>query len=290
MPDTILTVRGQAYGRNIIHLAQQKTSKIYPYVYVKSSGEISGKTFFQDRIGQWEMSAKTTPNAVTPENDPNLSRRMSFIKTENDARLLDRSLDLQVLSDPKSQMTVAASQSIGRTMDDEIIDKATGLANTGETGSSTVALPAGQIIADAGTGLTFEKVKQTNRILDDNDVEKEDRTFVTSPKGIDDLLSQTEVTSSDFSSLRAIMTGSLNGMWMGFNWIMSTRLSIASDIRKCFAFHKYGICYGMLEQAYVEVDKRPDRSYSHQVYYEINHGSVRLEEERVVQVDIDETA
>jgi hypothetical protein len=284
MSDSLLTLRAQTYGRNILHLAQQKGSKLYPHVYVKDG--IEGKTFFQDRIGQWSMSTKASPNAVTPENDPVLSRRMGFIKTEHDSRLLDRSLDLQVLSDPKSEMTIAASQSIGRAIDDQILTKLIGDANYGESGASTQSLTAAQQIANGSTGLTFAKVNQTNRIFNDNDIEPEDRIFVVSPQGIEDLLGVTQATSSDYSTLKAIQSGSMDGTWMGFKWIMSTRLAVASSVRSCIAFHKYGLCYGATEQPYVEVDKRADRSYSHQVYYEVNHGAVRLEEERVVQVDI----
>ena len=76
---------------------------------------------------------------------------------------------------------------------------------------------------------------------------------------------------------------------MGFKWIKSTLLSVASNIRTCFAFQKTGICVGMSEAPMVRVDELPGKSYSTQIYYELNIAAVRLEEAKVVKVDIDET-
>jgi hypothetical protein len=75
---------------------------------------------------------------------------------------------------------------------------------------------------------------------------------------------------------------------MGFQWIMSTRLPVTSTIRSCYAFHKYGICGALAEMPFVRTDERADLSYSWQVYYELNIGATRLEEDRVVLVKIDE--
>ena len=104
-------------------------------------------------------------------------------------------------------------------------------------------------------------------------------------------MAEEKATSSDYSTLRAIQNGQFAGnSWMGFQWIMSTRLTVASSIRECFAFQKYGICAGLPTLPFVRTDERADVSYAWQVYYELNIGTTRLEEDRVVQVDIDEVA
>ena len=54
MADTQNVVYAQAYGRNIMQLAQQKYSKLANTVYMKPN--VRGKTFFQDQIGEWSMS------------------------------------------------------------------------------------------------------------------------------------------------------------------------------------------------------------------------------------------
>lgn len=280
-------IYAQAYSRNIMQLAQQKESKLYNTVYLKPN--VSGKTFFQDQIGEWAMEQKATRNAQTPNNDPNLARRMGIMVDYHDNRLLDRGDELRTISDPRSAYTIAAGRSLGRQIDDVIIDSLGGTALSGETGSTSVTLPASQIIVNGGTGLTFDKVRQAKRILDDADVEMEDRFFVASPAGLEDLLAETEATSSDFVTVKSLVRGEIDS-WMGFKWITSTRLDVdGSNIRQCFAFQRYGVCTATLSAPLVRTDERRDLSYSWQVYYELNIGSVRLEEDRVVRVDIDES-
>ena len=287
MADTNNVIYAQQYSENIMHLAQQKMSKLWPAVYQKTN--VRGKNVFQDQIGEWSMSIKSGRNPATPSSDPNLARRMAVMNAYQDAVLLDRSDELKVISDPRSSYTMAAGKAIGRQIDDIIIDALGGDALTGETGATTTSFPSAQQIAHGGAGLTFAKVRQASRILNDNDVEVEDRYFVASPAGIEDLLGETEATSSDFTTVRAIQTGQFQDQtWMGFKWIMSTRLDLSSDIRTCFAFHKYGVCAALSEMPFVRTDERTDLSYSWQVYYELNIGSTRLEEDRVVQVDIQE--
>ena len=290
MPNTQLELRSQQYGRNIMMLAQQKYSKLYTNVMLKT--DINGKTFFQDQIGEWSMATKGSLNPDTPENDPNFARRMGTIITKNDNRFLDRSVNLQIMSDPKAPMAMSAGSSIGRTIDDELIDAALGNSFSGETGATAVPLPAGQIILNGGTNLTFAKVKQAKQKFDDNNVEEEDRYFVISPAGVTKLLDDTNLTSSDFNTVNAINAGTMpkDAVWMGFKWIISTRLDTAANITSGFAFHKYGLCLGMTEMPFVRTDERKDKSYSWQIYYELNLGGIRLEEDRVVQVDYDITA
>lgn len=287
--DTNNVIYAQDYSENIMQLAQQDMSKLWSAVYQKTN--VRGKHFFQDQIGEWNMSPKAGRNPQTPSSDPNLARRMAIMLDYHDNVLLDRSDELKVISDPRSAYTIAAGKAIGRQIDDIIIDALGGDAKTGETGSTTTALPSDQIILNGGTGLTFDKVRQSQRILNDNDVEQEDRFFVTSPQGIEDLMGEDKATSSDYNTLKAIQSGQFAGnSWMGFQWIMSTRLDVdGSNIRDCFAFHKYGVCAGLPQGPFVRTDERADLSYSWQVYYELNIGATRLEEDRVVKVEIDES-
>lgn len=284
---TELDVRAQQFSRNVVPLAQQKFSKFYMTVMQKDG--VNAKSFSQDQIGQWSMTPKAGLNVDTPENDPNLQRRWAYIETYHDARLLDRSVNLQILSDPKSQMTQNAARAIGRQMDDVIYAASLGNAAYGENGGSTATLPAGQIILNGGANLTVDKIRQAGQILDDNDVEEDGRCAWISPAGIQALLGDAQATSSDYMNVKALVAGQINTFY-GFTIVKSTRLTVAANIRQCVFFQMQGVCAGTPELMYVRTDERADKSYSWQVYYELNVGAVRLEEERVVRVDIDETA
>lgn len=288
MADTQNTVYAQAYARNIMQLAQQKYSKLLPACYVKPN--TPGKVFYQDQIGKWSMDVKAGRNVQTPNNDPNLARRMATMVDYHDNRMLDRGDELRMLSDPRSAYTIAAAQSIARKIDSVIATALVGTANYGETGSSSITLGTDAIsgishIAGTPTSLTFARVTQAKKILDSEDVESEDRYFVVNPEGLEDLLNTTQATSSDYNSVKALIRGEID-TWMGFKWIMSNQLVSSGTLTTCAAFQKYGICVGMSAEPMVRTDERSDLSYSWQVYYELNIGAVRLEEQRVVKVDV----
>ena len=282
MADSQNVIYAQAYGQNIMQLAQQKYSKLINTVYMRPN--VRGRTFFQDQIGQWTMSLKGGRNSATPNNDPNLARRMGVMLDYNDARLLDRTDELKVISDPRSAYTIAAAQSLGRQMDDTIIQSGLlGNALSGEAGTTSVT--NSNLVLASSASMTLARIIAVKQTLDLNDVEMEDRYFVCRPDALDNLLNTTAATSSDYNSVRALIRGEIN-TWMGFNWIMSTRISAASSSTLIgIAYQKNGVCFAMATEPFVQTDYRSDLSYSWQVYYELNIGAVRLEEARVVIVN-----
>lgn len=282
MADTPNNIYAQAYGQNIMQLAQQKFSKLINTVYLRPN--VRGRTFFQDQVGQWSMSLKGGRNSSTPNNDPNLQRRMGVMLDYNDARLLDRTDELKIISDPKSAYTIAAAQSLGRQMDDTIIQQGLlGNALSGESGSTSVT--NSNIVLASSASMTLARIIAVKQTLDLNDVEMEDRYIVCRPDALDNLLNTTAATSSDYNSVKALVRGEIN-TWMGFNWIMSTRISAASSSTLIgIAYQKYGVCFAMASEPFVRTDERQDLSYSWQVYYELNIGAVRLEEARVVIIN-----
>lgn len=277
MADTQNVIYAQAYGTNIMQLAQQKYSKLMNTVYTRQN--VRGKTFFQDQIGAWAMETKGGRNTATPNNDPILGRRMGIMVDYHDNRLLDRGDELKSISDPRSAYTIAAAQSIGRKIDDVILAAAVGTAYSGETGSTSVT--NGNIVLLTAASITLARIIAVKKALDDKDIEQEDRFFVTNTTVLNNLLDVTEATSADYASVKALIRGEID-TWMGFKWIMSTRIPSGNV---GVAYQKYGLCMAMADAPMVRTDERSDLSYSWQVYYELNMGAVRLEEDRCVVVN-----
>ena len=273
MADTQNAIYAQAYSQNIMQLAQQKYSKLINTVYMKPN--VRGKTFFQDQIGEWEMETKGGRNVDTPNNDPVLGRRMGIMVDYHDNRMLDRGDELKSISDPRSAYTIAAAQSLGRKIDDVIVAAIRGSAYTGETGSTTA--PTAAIIAVTAAAMSLAFILSCKKALDDNDVEMEDRYMVVNTEALSSMLDVTEIGSADYNSVKALVRGEID-TYLGFKWIMSTRVN-SSDVG--YAYQKYGICLAMGAAPMVRTDERSDKSYSWQVYYELNIGAVRLEENRV---------
>jgi hypothetical protein len=276
------------YRANVIHLAQQKGSKLRAAVRVNT--DVVGKADHFDRVGKGTAKKKTSRHADTPlMNTPHSRRRVTMDPYEY-ADLVDKSDKVRLLISPESEYVIAGANAMGRAMDDVIIAAATGnsVSVDEDEATATVALGAGQQIAHGSAGMTVAKLRQAARILDDADVEEEDRHIVLSPVGFEDLLATTEVTSSDYNTVKALVQGTINS-FMGFTFHKSTRLSKSGNIRTGFAWHMAGIGLSIGTDIVTRISERPDKSYAIQVYHCMDIGAVRVEEERVVQIDYDES-
>lgn len=288
MSNQITTAFVQQYSANLQHLSQQKGSRLRGLVRVEA---VRGKQAFFDQIGSQVASVRTTRGADTILNDTPHSRRMVTLADYEVADLIDDQDKLRMIVDPTSTYAQAQAFAIGRAMDDVIIAAATGTSLTGETGGTSVTLPAGQTIAAGAAGLTLAKLREAKYIMDSNDVDPSiPRIIVCSPKQIQDLLSDTTITSADYNTVKALVMGDIN-TFMGFNFITSTRLSLdaATDVRTCFAYAVDGLLLAVAKDLYVRIDERPDKSYAMQVYACMSIGATRMEEEKVVQLNCDES-
>ena len=286
MSSQVTTAFVQQYSANIQMLSQQMGSLLRDKVRLES---VVGKNAFFDQVGSVTAQKRTSRHSDTPQIDtPHARSRVSLVDYEF-ADLIDDQDKVRMLIDPTSSYAQAAAFAMGRAMDDEIIAAATGTAYTGETGSTSTALPAGQKITESGTnGLTIAKLREAKKILDLNSVDPSiTRHIIVSPKQIDDLLGTTSVTSSDFNTVKALVQGEIN-TFMGFNFIVSNRLSIASSKRSCIAYAQDGIAMGVGKDVTARIDERADKGYATQVYYCGSFGATRMEEEKVVEIQAHE--
>jgi len=272
----------EQYSSNIQMLSQQKGSLLRDKVRLES---VTGKNAFFDQIGSVTATVRSTRHSDTPQADtPHSRRRVSLVDYEF-ADLVDDLDKVRMLVDPTSSYAQAAAYAMGRAMDDAIITAATGSADTGVAGGTAVTLPAGQIITEAGTtGMTIAKLREAKEIIDLADVDPSlPRHIIVSPKQISDLLGTTEVSSSDFNTVKALAQGDIN-TFLGFNFVVSNRLAVASQIRDCIAFVGDGIALAVGKDSTARIDERSDKGYATQVYYSAAFGATRMEEEKVVKI------
>jgi hypothetical protein len=283
----VTTAFVQQYSANVQMLSQQKGSLLRDAVRTES---MTGKNAFFDQVGKATAQKRTTRHADTPQIDtPHARRRVTLVDYEY-ADLIDEQDKVRMLIDPTSAYAQAAAFALGRAMDDEIISAALGTAFTGETGSTSTALPAGQQIANGGADLTVAKLRTAKKTLDLASVDPSiPRYIAVGPDQIEALLGDTNVTSSDFNTVKALVQGEVN-QFMGFNFITTNRLSKAGNIRSCFAWAEDGLALAIGKDVMARIDERSDKGYATQVYYCMSIGSTRMEEEKVVQIDCDESA
>jgi len=203
------------------------------------------------------------------------------------ADLIDDADKVAMLIDPTSSYANAAAYAIGRAVDTAIIDAADGTALTGKSGSTSTALPAGQIVgvASPAAGLTIAKMVNAKKILDQNNVDPSIKRYIAvHPEQIEDLLNDSTVTSADYNTVKALVQGDIN-TFMGFEFITSTRLNTdSSSYRQVLAWAEDGITLAMGKDLMTQITQRADKSYSTQVYVCAQFGATRMEEEKVVQI------
>lgn len=286
MSTQVNTAFVQQYSANVQMLSQQMGSRLRDTVRVES---MTGKNAFFDQVGSATAQKRTTRHGDTPQIDtPHARRRVSLVDYEY-ADLIDDQDKIRMLIDPTSAYARAAAAAMGRAIDDEIIAAATGTAYTGETGSTSTALPAAQQIANGGTDLTVAKLREAKKILDLSDVDPSiPRYIAVGPDQIENLLSDTNVTSADFNTVKALVQGEVTA-FMGFNFIMTNRLAKSGNIRSCFAWAEDGLALAIGKDVNARIDERADKGYATQVYYCMSIGSTRMEEDKVVQIDCDES-
>ncbi len=101
------------------------------------------------------------------------------------------------------------------------------------------------------------------------------------------MLGTTEVTSSDFNSVKALANGEVNS-FLGFNFIVSNRLDISSSKRLCLVWAMDGCKMAIGQDLMTRIDERSDKGYAHQVYVCQSLGATRMEESKVVTIQAHE--
>lgn len=302
----------QQYRSNVIHLAQQRGSRLWEFVQLKDN--VKGKAEYFERVGQTEMRDVTGRHDDTPQMDTPHSRRRATMITSDWADLVDKADDIRVLIDPTSAYSMSAGMAVGRRKDKHIIDAAVGNAYGGEDGSSTVALPAGQKVAvnygGSNVGMTLAKLLAAKEIFDSSEIGGDQgdtykRIIVIGAQQLRELLGDQKLTSADYTTVRALVRGEIND-FLGFTFVRIEPRKAApsagtasgnnkhglpynqsTDVTTCVAFYgpSIGLAIGQMET--FKISERADKRYSMQVYVEMDMGATRVEDEGVVTIACD---
>jgi hypothetical protein len=278
------------FSDNFIHLASQKASKLAGAVRMEQVND--AKQFFFDRMDTVSMVQSVSRHEDTPLTEVPFSRRRVTFNTYRAVDLIDNPDRVKMAKDPTSPTMKQLMAAMNRQKDDVLIAAALGSAysvNSADS-ASAVSLPAAQKIANGSADLTLAKLLEAKKKLLSNDVDpaEEPMYVVVGPDQLEALLSVTTNTSVDFNSVRALMNAELD-TWCGFKFIISTRLAKVGDIRSCFAWAKSGIGLAMNGTPNIRISERSEKNYSTQVFVECSMGATRIEDEKVVQIDCDES-
>jgi len=281
----VTTAFVQQYTTNVQLLLQQRGSKLRDAVSV---GNYTGKAAKAvEQIGAVTAQKRVSRHADTPLISTPHDARWVFPSDYEWADLIDDQDKLRMLIDPTNPYAINGAYAMGRAADDEIIAAALGTSKTGENGTTSTAFDtANQQIAVGAAGLTIAKLREALEIFRANEVDLEmDPLFMAvSAKQLTDLLATTEVTSSDYNSVKALVNGQLD-TFLGFKFINIERLGVdASSYRRVIAWAKSGLHLGIWGDVETMITPRADKSYANQVYVKETIGATRTDEKKVVEI------
>lgn len=289
MSTQVTTAFVQQYSANVQMLLQQQGSRFRGAV---RNEMVVGKQAFFDQIGATAARRRTSRHSDTPRMDTPHARRRVALEDFDWADLLDNEDKVRTLIDPTSSYAQAAAWAMGRAIDEVIFDAAIGTAQTGETGSTPTALPGGQTIAAAATGLSLAKLITAKKLMDAADVPTDGRYIAVTADEIEDLLNLTTVTSSDYNTVKALVQGELN-TYLGFEFIRCDGLRLdgtkiisvdGSSNRQVIAWQRDMLCLGVGAAPNARITERDDKNYATQVFYSMSVGATRMQESGVVVI------
>lgn len=286
MAVTISNAYIQTFERTVRQLAQQGVSRVRPYVTERSE---NSQKHNWDRLGKGAAVQKVATLVATPAQQLAWSRRVSIAQTWHAGEAVEQEDIVQMLIDPNSAVAENLAMSMRRAMDDIIITAATGNATDGAGGA--VAFPAGQLIGDGTTPISFDMVTAVQELFMTNDITPDiEKVFVVGPTQVRKLMQLTEQTSADYVQRQALQTLSSTGIvpnWMGFTWVMSTRLLVPlAGQLSCLAFTKRALGFHVPRDITVRVQEDPSVSFAWRLYAYATAGATRVEDEQIVHVKV----
>jgi len=284
------------FGTNWEFLPQQKPSILKGCV---TPATVNGEKKSFNQLGQMQMSRITERLGKTRVSElPSDKRWLTSVPYDVANRYDEWDQDfLGSVVLPTSETVQAHHMAYNRACDQVIIDSALGTTYTGEDGVIAAPFDSNQVVAvdyvtsgsPANSGLTLAKLIALKSLFGKNLVEDgEEIFFVHTQQQLDDLLLTTQVTSSDYAAVKALVEGAVT-RFMGMTFKRSELLpKDSSDIRTCFAFVKRGVKFTDSGRK-VHMDILPTENHALQIRSVAKLGGARMEEKLVAKVYCDES-
>lgn len=221
--------------------------------------------------------------------------------------------ELKSIADPKAAISMSVIAAANRFYDDLVINAAFGTTQRGQdaqtltgetfptTASTTTSASApygGFLVADtfgagASVGMTFNKIREAQRVLRHYEVnlEAEKPVLVVGSQQISDLLGQVEVIDKSYNDSAVVENGEVTSI-LGTMIVSSERLNTSSSntLRNCIMFVRSGMHLGIWKDMSTRIDNRQDlSSQPWQLYSMISAGACRTQLGKVIQINCADT-
>jgi hypothetical protein len=247
---------------------------------MRTRSGVQGNTVKFPKIGKGVATVRVPQTDVTPLN-VTYSQVTATMTDYIAAEYSDIFHQSHVNFDERRELVQVVSKSIARRMDQLCIDALNAAASP-----STVATSVG----GAGTNMNIEKLRAAAKALNDKNVPAENRHLLVHSSQLDAMLGETEISSADFASVKALVRGEVNS-FMGFQiHTMGDRDEGGlpkPSTRTCFAWHQDSMGYAESMAQKSEVNYIPEKT-SFLVSSMFSAGAVAIDDEGIVKISCTE--
>ena len=208
---------------------------------------------------------------------------------------------------PDSSYTRNLMAAFNRQKDDTIIaafDATVTLKGENVTGTAPITTGSGgntvwradpRLLDTANASGKFDlaRILIASRLLQQNGAQGR-RYAACSPASLEQLLSDTTITSADYNAVRMLMSGEID-TFMGFKWNVTPRYvtgakklnsGSATNVTgyDCHFYTDAAMVFGMVNDVRIKFSEIPQRGHALQAYHEFGVGAVRMDENAIVRV------
>lgn len=284
---TITQAFVQQWDTTLRHELGQKDSRLMKAV--TDRGSITGESF---TITNLDDDGSTLPVNTVRHGDTQWSNDVFVtavvtMKDFYDAKPLDRNDIPKMLVNPVTGGDYMAKLIAKRNRTvDNLIYRACRDAQLKKDGTSE-SLPSGQKIAHGSAGFTKAKLIQARKLFRANECDEhngEELYIAYTADMLEDILSDTTLTSADFMAVKMLQAGDVASKWMGFNWTPFEGIDpVSSSTYYTVAWAKSGIHIGKgFEEG--NVTRRGDKKDLWQVSLGASYGAGRQQAKKVVEI------
>ena len=293
MPDQITTAFVQEYKAAVELLMQQEGSRFRSAVTTDSY--VGKAASVVEQFGAVAARRRTQRHQDTPLLDVPQDKRWVFPHDYDWGSLIDDTDKLRMIIDPTSAYARNGASAMTRAQDDEIIGAFFADAKVGEDGDETEQFDTSnfQISVDVGgtaSSLNVAKLQAALvKFLQANKGDVSETMYVgVSALEHDAMLKQIQATSREFNGGNPVLVNGRIQTFMGFDFILTERLEVASGNRLLPAWVPSGMHLALWQDIQAKVSERSDKSYAWQVYLNQTIGATRLQQGKVVQILVDD--
>lgn len=239
---------------------------------------VEGSTVKFPKIGKGSATIRVPQTDVTPLN-VSYSQVTATMEDYIAAEYSDIFNQQKVNFNERQELVQVVSGAIARRMDQIVLDA---------LNASSTSLTVANSVGGGTTNLNIEKLRAAKKLLDGKNVPMEGRSILIHANSLSALLGETEVTSADFNTVRALVTGDIN-TFMGFRFITfgdrdEGGLPVdGSDDRTLYAFHRDALGLGIGMNQTSRVDYIAEKT-SFLVASMFSAGAVAIDDEGIVKI------